>query len=1635
MAAKFKRDMVNGIERSLKLYCDIKSTVLYFNNNKSSSKSKYIDIKFLVVKERIQNGEISIEYIRMNSMLADPLTKGFVPNVFHEYIAHTRITPTIFTPESEYVYYLSLERLNKAIVLDCSNVSPNLIKNAEAIEGAGGPGSIKKLTLAESDKQRIDGRIVDYQTQIARVESRIEDHQVQMNRVESRLDNNQAQMKLMLNQLQQLNSNFATSDSRVHTRPLRSPILTHSSESMSIGGARPEFNLSKSIRLEIPLFNANPRGIQGSFSWVADGWYGWRVVSVDVPQWNHSFMGRFGDCLHQRFGVSAFTNLKGVLSKLSQTDSLRDYIREFEALLNQVPGLDDDLYMSFFVSGLQPELRSAVQLRTPSTLHLAMQIALAYDDHHSELKSSFSVHQRKVFSKPFTQADPLPAPVHSKPVSQNSPATQPLALPAPSQMRRLSHEELQQKREQGLCYYCNEKWNGKHKCKHRFLLLIGDIDESDNDVEEEEIVWKPENDTTDIKDAALHAMGDHSFGHSLRFKIVFSHKEVSILIDSGSTQNFIQKQLALELQLSITKVKKLRVYLGNGEVLVIDRKCLNVPIELQGVQFSVDLWLLELSDLQIILGMPWLEKLGRVTHDYMRGSMEFVWHGKDVMLTGGKDEPLHSQTDTANAISTTICYAISQRSDSLEVTNSELLGIQNQVSSELWPVLLHFQSIFQVPHELPLFRGLNHAIHLLDKVPPVNVKPYRYAHCQKTEIEQQISDLLANGFIQHSQSPFSSLVLLVKKQDESWRMYELLDELGNASVFTKLDLRAGYHQIRVQPADVEKTTFRTHQGHYEFLVMPFGLTNAPATFQAVMNQLFKPYLRKFIIVFFDDILVFSKSLSDHIEHLRIALFHLQQHRFFVKLSKFQFGASSIDYLGHIVSKQGVQADPKKIAAMVSWLEPKSLKQSRGFLGLTGYYRRFVQGYASLAAPLTDLLKGGKDLPWSATVAQAFIQLKEKMANTPVLVLPDFKLPFVIETDASNSEIGVVLLQQDRPLAFFSQKLGSRMSNASTYVRELYAITVAVKRWRQYLLGSFFTIRTDHRSIKELLTQTIQTIEQQKYICKLMGYAFRIEYKAGSSNIVADALSRIHEEASVNALLSEPVFDILKEIKQQNTEDSYLLHCQQQVQNNSTDVSLLTVKDGIVFHKNRFLLSPKSLLIPGLIREAYASPVGGHASITRTFLRLSTNFYWTTMRADVKQYVSECSICQQVKYEANKPTRLLQPLPVPEGIFEDLSMDFIVGLPLSHGHCTILVVIHRLSKFAYFGRLPRSYTAAVVAHLFCELVVSNHGFPCSLLTDRDPVFMSQFWTQLFKLSGTQLRTTTAYHPQSDGQTEVTNRYLEQYLRAFCHEQPMQWSKFISWAQLHYNSSVHSAIAMTPYEAVYGRPPMMIPHYPRGLLKVEAVDSVLSQRNEILSRLKTHLERARNCMKVQADKHRRERTFQVHPTFHVSVLKPMRQSEGSVLPAVPLPLLAVDNKPVQEPLAVVAKRALHGNGQTQYQFLVQWTHSVPEDSTWENADDLQRCYPNLNLEDKVSFEDGGNVTKRSSTRVKAPPLKLQCCNNCFIEDSAFRETLEKISYEYKLVATLDGGFVKSTSKYYIWTTHKRVFEQWQRQSLSW
>ena len=460
-------------------------------------------------------------------------------------------------------------------------------------------------------------------------------------------------------------------------------------------------------------------------------------------------------------------------------------------------------------------------------------------------------------------------------------------------------------------------------------------------------------------------------------------KEVVILIDCGATHNLISVKIGKELQLATKSTSHYGVILGSGTAIKGKGICENIEVKINEWKIVANFLPSELGGVDVVLGMQRLYSLGMTEVDWKNLTMTFMHQGKKIVIKG--DPSLtESRVSLKNIMKT---WKVTDQGFLIECRAMERVyipieddGIEEVLTAEesVAVVLKKFEVVFSWPETLPPRTEIEHHIHLKQGVNPMNVLPYRYAYQQKAEMDKLVDELLTLEVIRPSNSPYSSPVLLVRKKDVSWRfcvdyralnnvtipdkfsipiIEELFNELNEAKWFYKIDLKAGYHQIRMGSEDIEKTAFQTHEEHYEFMVMPFGLTNALSTFQSLMNRIFRPYLRKFILVFFDDILIYSQDLEEHQKHLQSTLEISRKNELYANKKKCSFAKEWVDYLGHIISGQGVEVDPEKIQAIKEWPVPTNVREVRGFLGLTGYYRKFVRHYGSIAAPLTQLIGG------------------------------------------------------------------------------------------------------------------------------------------------------------------------------------------------------------------------------------------------------------------------------------------------------------------------------------------------------------------------------------------------------------------------------------------------------------------------------------------------------------------------------------------------------------------------------------------------------------------------------------------------------------------------------------------------------
>ncbi|KAK1668048.1 hypothetical protein QYE76_056207 [Lolium multiflorum] len=575
-----------------------------------------------------------------------------------------------------------------------------------------------------------------------------------------------------------------------------------------------------------------------------------------------------------------------------------------------------------------------------------------------------------------------------------------------------------------------------------------------------------------------------------------------VLFDTGATTSFLAREFVEQFGLRCSKLETpITVLSAGGTILVTHVKEAQVITICDCVYFA-DLFIIPMKDISVILGMDWLTENGAVIN------------------CGDKTVSLR------NSIGGQIVFQ-GDKYTQLEI-GLELNSLK-EVKIEDIPVVNEFQDVF--PKELPGMppdREIEFTIDLIPGTTPIAQPPYKMGPKELVELKAQIDELEQKGFIQESVSPWGTPVIFVDKRDGGRRMcgdyrnlnnvtiknkyplpriQDLFDQVQGAGVFSKIDLRSGYHQIKIKKEDVPKTAFVSRYGHHEYLVVPFGLTNAPAIFMNLMNKIFMKYLDKFVIVFIDDILIYSKDKEEHAKHLKIVLQILREHQLYAKFSKCQFWLDSVEFLGHVITKEGIAVNPSKVQSVLEWKSPKNAKEIRGFLGMAGYYRRFIEGFSKIAGPMTKLLKKNTPFVWTDECETSFQTLKEKLTTAPVLAVPEPGKDYTVYCDASKNGLGCVLMQDRKVIAYGSRQLKPHEHNYPVHDLELAAVVYALKSWRQFLYGSKCELYTDHKSLKYFFTQKELNMRQKRWLELIKDYELTINYTPGKANVVADALSR------------------------------------------------------------------------------------------------------------------------------------------------------------------------------------------------------------------------------------------------------------------------------------------------------------------------------------------------------------------------------------------------------------------------------------------------------------------------------------------------------------------------------------------------
>ncbi|KAG8474912.1 hypothetical protein CXB51_031631 [Gossypium anomalum] len=990
---------------------------------------------------------------------------------------------------------------------------------------------------------------------------------------------------------------------------------------------------------------------------------------------------------------------------------------------------------------------------------------------------------------------------------------------------------------------------------------------------------------------------------------------VIALIDPGSTHSYVCMKLVSSLNIPVENTEfMIRVSNPLGKCVTVDKVCKKCPLMIRDHYFPADLMLLPFDEFDVILGMDWL-----TLHDAIVNCKEKV-----IELKCENGETLRVESDKLEVLSSVISLMSAQRylRKGYEAYLAYVINtkeIEKKVESV--PVVCEFADVF--PEELPGLppvREVEFGIDLILGTAPISIAPYRMAPAELKELKSQLQELTDKGFVRPSFSPWGAPVLFVKKKDGSMRLCvdyrqlnkvtiknkyplpridDLFDQLKGATWFSKIDLRSGY-AIRVDKCSC----------------CVYGL----------MNRIFRPYLDKFVVVFIDDILIYSKDDTEHAEHLRIVLQTLRDKQLYAKFSKSEFWLREVGFLGHIVSGDGIRVDPSKISAIVDWKPLKNVTEVRSFLGLAGYYRRFVNGFSIIAAPITRLLQKDVKFEWTEECQQSFEELKKLLTEAPVLVQPESGKEFVVYSDASLNGLGCVLMQEGKVVAYASRQLKPYERNYPTHDLELAAVVFALKIWRHFCMRRWLELLKDYELV--------------------------IDYHPGKANVVADALSRkllfalrvmntqlkVSDDGSILAELRVKL-KFLQEISEAQKDDQDLQAKRKQCEVD-TESDFRIGSDGCLMFKDR--------------------------------------------------------IC--VKAEHQVPSGLLQPIMVPEWKWDRITMDFVSGLPLTPGKKdAIWVIVDRLTKSAHFIPVRTDYSLNKLADLYIREIVRLHGIPLSIISDRDPRFTSRFWQKLQDALGTKLNFSTAFHPQTDGQSERVIQILEDMLRCCVLEFQGSWERYLPLVEFAYNNSYQTSLKMAPYEALYGRK-CRTPLYWTELKEnqIYGVD-LIKETEEKVKVIRDCLKAVSDRQKSYADLKRKDIEFQVgdkvflkvspwkkvlrfgrkgklsprfigpyeviekvgpvayrlalppelekiHDVFHVSMLRRYRSDPSHVVSPTEIELQP-DMTYEEEPIKILAREVKQLRNKNVALVKVLWQRHGIEEATWESEETMRNQYPHL------------------------------------------------------------------------------------------
>ena len=941
----------------------------------------------------------------------------------------------------------------------------------------------------------------------------------------------------------------------------------------------------------------------------------------------------------------------------------------------------------------------------------------------------------------------------------------------------------------------------------------------------------------------------------------FKGNDIKILIDSGASENYVSPEVSA-LADSWLPVYDRQVETAGGETTEITKK-VSMNVTVNGFTGTVAAYVFP-TKFDLILGRAWLKEVNPQP-DWATDCWTIYDNGNKIKLVPCNDD--RNTTSAHPRLSYLISHKQADRSlkqggegflmylNTTELNDKKSILVEDKYWSKL---VKEFTTVFrdELPG-LPPNRDVTHVINTGD-AKPVSRPPFKMSPAELDELQKQIKELLSLGLIRPSASPWGAPVLFVRKKTGEMRMCvdyravnklttrnnhplpridECLDRLKGASHFSSLDLKSGYHQVRINPEDVPKTAFNTRYGQFEFLVLPFGLTNAPPTFQSLMNRVLGDCLDKFALVYLDDILIFSETEEDHKKHVRHVLNRLKDAQLIANLKKCEFGKRELIFVGFKITPDGILPSPSKVDAVKNWPVLNNVQEVRQFMGLAQHYRRFIPGFASIAAPLTDLTRGTgpkkRPITWTNECQVAFDHIKKLLTSAPVLQVPDMIKPYRIETDASDFGCGAVLLQPGddenspwHPIAYESKKFSAAEKNYPAQERELLGIIHALRTWRCFVDGckGGYTVFSDHLPLKYLRSQDKPTPRLVRWMAELELFAPDIHYKPGKDNDVPDVLSRMDgpDDPVCDTSIEPDYLYAAWSIKDASLivqQDWPLLYL------NPDKVKLPELKLWLDKHADKFVVRGSAVYrkveindkktvkeVPFLPFAARADTVAkyhetfGHAGVKTMLKMFVPRFWWHTMQKDLKEWLKTCPSCQVNSRRIRAHQDVMHPLKVPTA-FDRWHIDFVGELPVTlKGNRWLLVAVDYATNWPVARAVPVASKEAVADFIYEEIMM-KFGCPSEILTDRGANFNSELVKTYLKRAGTHHKLTSAYHPRTNSKVERFNGVIKGMLRKYINGALHRWDDFVNAALWASRIRVHSTTGYSPFFLTYGREPRL------------------------------------------------------------------------------------------------------------------------------------------------------------------------------------------------------------------------------------